>query len=284
MKFGVGMAIFWQEDYNLVRIIERLSDMGFKAIELYCEYPFLENWNDGDFKDEIEDIGNKIDECGLDVVTHATHYDVNISTWNDEVRSVAVGQVKKSVDAASLLGSDLVVVHPGYLPSKKFSREKTFRKMVESMKEVGRYSQDKGVSVGLENLKHSPKALCVEPDELVEAVDLIDMDNVGITFDIAHANSIPNMKPEQYLERVRDSVFHVHISDNRGDGMHYPIGVGNIDFKPILNGLLDMGFDGQITLEGWLPKWERKETLVQMSIEFLEDYLSEVRSSEVKSV
>ncbi|WGI16962.1 sugar phosphate isomerase/epimerase family protein [Methanonatronarchaeum sp. AMET-Sl] len=283
MKFGVGMAIFWHEDYDLIREIERLSEMGFESIEVYCEYPFLEKWNENGFRDELRVIRDKIEECGMDVVTHATHYDVNISTWNDEVRNVAINQVMKSIDAASILNSDIVVVHPGYLPSGKFSREKTLDKMVGSLKEVGRYAQEKDVRLGLENLRHSPKALCVEPEELSRAIDLVDMDNVGITFDIAHANSIPHMKPEEYLMAIKDDVYHVHISDNRGDGMHYPIGVGNIDFKPILRVLSDIEYDGQITLEGWLPKWERKETLVKLSIGFLKDYLMEIRPSEIES-
>ncbi|UOY09544.1 sugar phosphate isomerase/epimerase [Methanonatronarchaeum sp. AMET6-2] len=276
------MAIFWQENYDILREIERLAAMDFEAIEVYCEYPFLKRWNEDDYRDEVHEVSDKIDEFGLDVVTHGSHYDINLSTWNDEVRDVAVKQVKKSVDAACIMGSNKIVVHPGYLPSKKFDREKTLNRMVNSLREIGRYAGKHDISVGLENLRSTDKGLCVGPEELKKAIEMIGLSNVGVTFDIAHANSIPHLKPQEYLEYIKDDVVHVHISDNRGDGLHYPIGVGNIDFKPILRGLLDIDYDGQVTLEGWLPKWERKETLVKMSIVFLEDYLEDIRPKEVE--
>ena len=49
---------------------------------------------------------------------------------------------------------------------------------------------------------------------------------------------------------VADRVFHCHFSDNDGtSNVHWRPGKGKIDWKGVLQGLTEVGFDGVISIE-----------------------------------
>jgi sugar phosphate isomerase/epimerase len=78
---------------------------------------------------------------------------------------------------------------------------------------------------------------------------------LGLTLDVGHAELITRKNRSfEIIERLRDSICHVHLHDNRGgrgsdDDLHLPIGQGIIDFTRVLEALTISGYKGTMTLE-----------------------------------
>jgi sugar phosphate isomerase/epimerase len=67
--------------------------------------------------------------------------------------------------------------------------------------------------------------------------------------DVGHANLGRN-DHEAFCRQLGEHIRHVHFSDNRSSADHHmPLGVGNIDWKNVVDSLRAVGYDETITLE-----------------------------------
>ncbi len=280
MDLMIGLAAYWSNDEDISvadRILE-IKKMGYDNVEIYCGLPFFSGWNQENWIDEIHKIKRVLSEENMEAVVHAPHYDMNLAAWNPKIRKISVEQAIKGADVASMVDADILVVHPGYMPSTKFSKEGSIKNSLESMKKISEYAKSKDIKIGIENLSAGPKALCVWPKELINFVEAVNKDNIGITLDVAHANSIDGMTPIEYLEVVEKHFMHIHLSDNRGGDSHFPIGVGNIDFRRLIKKIREKDYQGFMTLEGWLPSTDSRDFFIQGGARIIENMIKEINA------
>jgi sugar phosphate isomerase/epimerase len=161
--------------------------------------------------------------------------------------------INESIMIAEELGSGVVVIHPGRINGDK---ERSFENMISNLSCIAKFAQDRNVLLGLENKEGTdPKNLCISASELVEAIERTASPNLGVTFDIGHANLTcegDQTKLRQFTKTIKDHVVHVHVHDNIGSrteqywgDMHRAPGKGMIDFSVL--GELD--FNGVYNLE-----------------------------------
>lgn len=161
--------------------------------------------------------------------------------------------MEESIELAAFFQSEIVVIHPGLVGD---DRQKSLESMVENLTRMAVFAANHGVMMGLENKEGTaPQNLCCEAAELVQAVEEVNSSNIGITFDLGHANLTTggdHNLTKQFMETVREWVVHVHVHDNMGiwtpdyDGdMHMAPGDGTADLS-VIEGL---GFDGIHNLE-----------------------------------
>lgn len=265
MKVGISTQIFWDyEKLDMEYILRHLADdLRFECAEIHCQSPMFKSWGTpeaGKTKEEIRDLLSTLD---IDVSLHAPYHDLNIATLNLGVRKEALNQIEECIETANYLDSKIVVVHPGYLASRKYLKKQVVDVMVSNFKRLAERSEDYDVLLCMENISSKPKALCVHIKEIRNICDLVDSDHFGVCLDAAHANTT-GLSPAHFAEELRDYVRHVHISDNTGIDDHLPIGLGNIDFERFLRALKP--YDGYIIIEGWMPRnqdyflrWDRKQ-------------------------
>lgn len=276
MEISIGQSIYWSNNSKITETLKHIHKLGFDNVEIYCGHPFIEGWEKEDYLKKMESIKDILVDRKMHPTVHAPHYDINIASWNSKIRKNGIKQIKKAIKSAKILGAKKTVVHPGYVSSRKFSREKSFKKMMKSLKEIDRYAKRKNIKLGLENLGWNPKALCTTPYEIKETIKYNDLENTGITFDVAHANSIPNWDPIDFFKEISAYVTHIHISDNRGEDSHHPIGVGNIDYETLLEYIDRTGYNGKLTLEGWLPKKDYTDEFVRTSVKIIRNILNKL--------
>jgi sugar phosphate isomerase/epimerase len=260
MKLGAAAAIWWDHDerpLDLEAALGEIRDLGFHSAELLCDCGFFPGWGTGELASEAQRVRSLVGSLGLKVTLHSPFYNLNISTWNEGLRRETMSQLRDSMELAHILGADIVVVHPGHLPSRKFTREGSYNNMVTNLRGLAKSSADYGVTLCLENMASSDKSLCIGSQEVRRVVEEIGSDALKICLDLAHVHS-SGERQEEYLRMVGDFVHHVHISDNRGGQEHLPIGEGTVDFK---NALKALGrYDRILNLEGWVTQ-NRRETV-----------------------
>ncbi|MGL4669572.1 MAG: sugar phosphate isomerase/epimerase family protein [Methanobacteriaceae archaeon] len=233
-----------------------LNDLGIDYIEILHEYP-----NDN--------IGNELLELintySFKYVVHSPISDVNIASRNLAIRTAAVNEIKKSIDLANILDSNIVVVHPGTIPFiARFDVENLINNTKNSLMSCSSYAKDLGVIIAVENMPNMDMFLYKDIFELNNFINEFNDSSIAMTMDIAHANSSGFSINDCYF----DSVKHIHLSDNNGIvDSHDSLGKGNIDFKSAIDLFKNKRYNGIYTLE-----LNNKEDILK-SIDYLNEIL-----------
>jgi sugar phosphate isomerase/epimerase len=183
----------------------------------------------------------------MDLQVHVPIGDVNIGSISDRMRDAAVEEVIGALKFAAEVGADPVTVHPGHFsPTSRGNTELLNKRMMDSIRKIGKAAEDLGIVAGLENMPNFPFAHIKHPGELLET---IEGTGLFITFDIGHASTCDNLAGFLYPGIV-DLVKNVHIHDNFGKmDDHVALGNGNIDLPMVVRELEGLGFTGSYIIE-----------------------------------
>ncbi len=178
--------------------------------------------------------------------------DLDPSHPNEAARRFAVDTFKSEGDLALELGGPLVVVHcsgivpEGYTVSAEEQdlRRRQLRKSAEELSEFGRRQ---GVRYAMENL---PPYHFVGSDVagLAQLLAELDSPNVGMCFDVAHANLAGD--PIQAIRAGVAETIYVHICDNHGKSDdHLMPFLGRIDWRGFAQAMQAGRYTGVLMLE-----------------------------------
>ncbi|SFM42169.1 sugar phosphate isomerase/epimerase family protein [Methanolobus profundi] len=211
-------------------------------------------------KDILDAILDELSTLDLKTSLHAPYF-ADVPTYPKDVvvDTASMGGrefrlIRESIELAAKLGSNAIVLHPGRVGN---DREACFNRMVSNLKILASDAEDSGVMLGLENKEGTSTGnLCCDANELVRAVEEVNSDNLGATFDIGHANLTcagDSTKLREFAKTMAPYVIHVHVHDNGGvwtndyDGdEHLAPGSGTVDYT-VLNEL--KGYNGIFNME-----------------------------------
>jgi len=122
------------------------------------------------------------------------------------------------------------------------------------------YAQNRGMTLAIENagrILHSYPPTIRELKQLVQ-----ELEGAKVTFDIGHAHLTERRAGKrtevtiaEHIRNMRKQIVHLHIHDNHGRmDDHLPPGDGNINFKPIVDAIREIKYDGFIIAEFWDPQ------------------------------
>lgn len=129
-------------------------------------------------------------------------------------------------------------VQPGEAPEGAWERTVGFFQNVLDL------AAEREVVVGMEPLPRAQTNFVNTKDEAVRLVDAIDHPNFRLTLDCKAMTAEATPAP-RLIREAADMLVHCHANDDNG---RYP-GTGGIDFPPILRALLDIDYDGWLSLE-----------------------------------
>ncbi|WP_340819232.1 sugar phosphate isomerase/epimerase family protein [Methanolobus sp. WCC4] len=229
------------------------------SVELYM--PKLGVYRDSVLqKDILAAILDELSTFDLNTSLHAPYF-ADVPTYPKDVvvDTASMGErefrlIRESIELASELGSNAIVLHPGRFDE---NHEACFDRMVSNLKVLAADAEDSGVMLGLENKEGTSTGnMCCEVNELIRAVEEVNSDNLGATFDIGHANLTcggDSTKLREFAKTLAPHVVHVHVHDNGGvwtneyDGdEHLAPGAGKVDYT-VLNEL--KGYKGIFNME-----------------------------------
>ncbi|MDR2967493.1 MAG: sugar phosphate isomerase/epimerase [Methanobacteriaceae archaeon] len=244
MKIGVSSLSFYKE--NILNNLEFIEGLNVDYFEILKDYP----------NDKIDN--DILKSYNLKYTVHSPFIDLNLSSLNRNIQKLSIAEIKKSIDLARELESEIVVVHPGSVPflSRPFEKE-ILAISKESIKICGDYGKDLGVKVAIENMPNIEGFLYQNVFKLNELLEELEM---TMTLDLAHAITNGFKENELYF----DSVKHIHLSDNNHEfDEHLSLGEGSIDFKAVIDIFNKNNYDGVYTIEVY-----DKESVVK-SVEYL---------------
>lgn len=230
MKIGASTLATFND--SLKDSLEFIESLGIEYAELLHQYPNEEF----DF--------NILNSFNLQYTIHAPFMDVNIASLSSKSRANSIEQIKDSINLANEIDAGVVVVHPGLVPFLlKDQPEKIYEIADKSIEELGKYSDDLGITTTIENMPAFESMIYQDMNRLNETLEKFDM---GMTLDIGHAHHSGISPNEMYF----DSIKHIHVHDNFGDDdSHLAFGEGSIDLKGIINDFEKKNYDGIYIIE-----------------------------------
>ncbi|MEM4160809.1 MAG: sugar phosphate isomerase/epimerase family protein [Thermoplasmata archaeon] len=165
----------------------------------------------------------------LKLQVHAPLSDINIASINRRMKEASVKEIKEAIIFARQIGASLVTVHPGHKSPMTVEHVNIVYALTnESLKELAKFGEEMGVRIALENMPDMGVAICKRPEEVLEAIRGTD---IGLCFDVGHANTNHNI--EKFFE-LSHLFLNVHLHDNDGKkDSHSTVGEGTIKFKSL---------------------------------------------------
>lgn len=254
MKLSTSTGDFSWYAENVAGKVKYFRGSKFKYINLEQTGAIPEFLEDSDFgwRKLAEDWQEAAEYAGVTyVVSHAPCLNV-FERPDEEDYAVKVRAIRRSIEICGMLKIPRIVVHMGM--EDRFSRQKFFvenKKFYEKLFDV---AEKHNVMILTENDTDSSYEKLSTGKEMREFIDYVDHPLFAACWDTAHGNLNEKAKQEgQYesLVALGDKLKGLHISDNFGDGAHHhswPF-AGIINFDSILQGLLDVKYDGFFNFE-----------------------------------
>lgn len=251
MRLATSTGDFsWYVD-SITKKVESFQDGKFKYINLEQTGSIPEFMCDGDsWKRLAGEWENAAEKAGVTfVVSHAPCLH-NPVLNDEETYKTNIRAIRRSIELCHILGIDRIVVHA--CASEAFSKEGfyTYNKMFYS--DLLDLAEKYNIMLLTENWDSNQYHFSTGK-EIRDFLDYMDHPLLAACWDTAHGNIDPVAREIGQYENIiaiGDKLKGVHISDNFGDCHHHtwPF-AGIINFDAVMQGLLDVEYDGYFTFE-----------------------------------
>ncbi len=241
---------------SILAFIDQLKKEGFDAAE---PISLKDTWPDADAMDNAKRIKEKLDENEMACSCYSLA--VNMLTNPD-----ALKLLKKTVDIAAVVGAPYVhhtmELHYRHQDLPIWQNvEDTF---VEISREIAEYAGEKGITCIYEDQGF----LINTPERLGRLLSRVNLPNTGVCLDVGNS-LFYDISAEQYAGIFGNVIKNVHIKDYllkstfpgyarewvktiSGNYLYDCVpGHGVVDFEKIFTILLENGYDGYYSLEGY---------------------------------
>jgi sugar phosphate isomerase/epimerase len=275
MKLGFVSAIL--PEYTLDQVLSFAHKTGFSSVELMC-------WPPGKADRKYAGVTH-IDVTSLSMdgiekiqdllaihqvsISGLGYYPNSLSADRAEAE-MAVGHIRKVIDAAAALGINQVNSFVGRDPS--LSVDANWPRFLETWRPLVAHAESKNVRIGIENCPMlftqdewpGGKNLATTPAIWRRMFEDIPSPNFGFNYDPSHMiwQQMDYLAP---LYEFRDRLFHVHAKDARIDRqaldqhgvLSYPKlwhtpkipGLGDVRWGAFFGALSDTGYSGHVAIE-----------------------------------
>ena len=178
-------------------------------------------------------------------------------------------------DFASKLGVDCVGLHLGFVPHDESDDD--YAGIVEVTRQLCDHCLGHSQFVHLETGQETAEGL-------LNFIAAVDRENLKINFDPANMILYGSGDPIEALRMVGKHVRSVHCKDGKWSdqpgvtwGQEVPLGEGDVAIESYLKTLLEIGYDGPLTIEREIPEDpQRQKAEIGAAIDLLSRYRSEL--------
>lgn len=225
LGFTSGQLVVWDMDFytdeNLAGLRQALAEEEFEVTAFWCGWSGPVVWK----------------------------YPFNYQTLGlvpDWLRERRLEDLRRGALFAHKLGVSTVVTHLGFIPDDPFDHR--YIAIVQALKLLCGELAERGQRFAVETGEELPITLGI-------LINDVGLDNIGVNFDPANLLSSGRANPNDAMELLSRRIFGMHGKDavpakfGESGGRQTPIGEGRVDFRRLIDQLIEAGYDGDITIE-----------------------------------
>jgi sugar phosphate isomerase/epimerase len=173
-------------------------------------------------------------------------HEPTLMTADPAARARRVQFYRDAIDIARELGSDCVSIWSGVL-REPLDDEAASARLIDGLRQVCDYADSRQVPIAFEP---EPGMFIDRMDRFEQLLARFDAPALKLTLDIGHLHCQGETPIASHIHRWRDRLANVHIEDMRhGIHEHLMFGEGEIDFRPVLEELIAIGYQGLVQVE-----------------------------------
>ena len=257
MKLAIETYVL-QNRFDAKTAIKMIKEAGFDAFD----YTFLyENEQNSMLKEDYLEracaLKEYADELGIPCnQAHASADFRYVDPIDPACESYL--RVLRSIEAASVLGAENIVVHPMGLylfpdnPDVICRNRAFFKSLIPVCEKFNMH-------VAVENLFNGNAPVLGDPEIMNDFIESLDSDRFTICLDLGHL-AFTGFTPPEVIRKTNPKylkALHVH-DNNMVEDLHLLPGDGNLNWQEITSALGEIGYDGDFNLEvtGFLEQSE----------------------------
>lgn len=236
-KFGISIGLVVKDRMGV------FMENGINYMEFRISKP-----HDKEFSlSLIEEVIKEREKYGFEIRTchlpFSEGFDLSVIEEADRIR--AVENQKEMVNWLSVLRPQMLVLHPSRGEVSYEMRALRKEALIKSLKEFAPYCKKMGMRVALENL--TPGNLLMSSGDLLEVIEAVGEDNIGICFDVNHLFAESH---RDFIKKAGKHIITMHISDNDGiKERHFEPGDGVLDWHEIFSLMDEIDYDSTMICE-----------------------------------
>jgi sugar phosphate isomerase/epimerase len=245
--------------HDLLDAIALLAEIGYQGVSITLDHGAL-NPFDARLDSQLAQVSSALQKNGLRCVIETggrflldprVKHEPTLVTADAAGRQRRIDFLCRAIDIAAELRADCVSLWSGILRDEAGVAAGMAR-LVEGLGSVLTYADGKGVDLAFEP----------EPGMLIDtlaaydrlqatlAARQIDTARLGLTIDVGHLHCQGELPIAAKIREYAGPLANVHIEDMRaGIHEHLMFGEGEIDFRPVIAALAEIGYDGFLSVE-----------------------------------
>jgi len=234
----------WVPAYTLDETIKRVAALGYDGIEIGAAAPHA-------FPAHLtparrREVRKLLDEHGIDLSSMLPAPSGgpgnNPASPCSEERKHTIAHYKELIELTAEWGGKTLIYLPGW-QIYGTTRRQAWQWSREALTEIAQTAGEHGITLVIEPTAHDSN-LCESADDAIELMEDVSSEAVKLMFDTFHVIYRRDVITD-YVYRMGQNLRHVHVSDND----RLPPGAGSADFPAFVDALIDIGYDGYLTME-----------------------------------
>ncbi len=236
--------------------IKLLKEVGFDAFDMPffgMAYDKKHPMNGDNYLEFAKEIRSYADKYGLPC--NQAHAPFGSSNGDPEFDKYRFDQLVRSMEGASVMGADVIVIHPKQHLKYSLHAEELKQMNIEFYKSLVPYCEKFGIKVAVENMWQYEEGVgvvdstCSQAREFCEYVDAINSPWVIACLDVGHV-VITGEDMDKIITSLgsRLQALHVHDNDRVNDTHTLPYTL-KIDFDGFATSLGKIGYEHDFTFE-----------------------------------
>jgi sugar phosphate isomerase/epimerase len=254
-KWPIG--VFASIDAGLGVKLEVAHELGIPTIQLHAPHASSRTRENADrFLSRLGELGITLTAVfgGFEGESYADIPTVKrtVGLVPPATRAARTQEMREIADFARLLGCDVAALHVGFVPHDK--SDPLYGEIVEVIRGLCDHCKGNGQRLHLETGQESA-------DALLGFLQDVGRENLFVNFDPANMILYGSGEPLPALKKLGRYVKSVHCKDAKwaarpGEewGCEVPFGQGDVNAEAFLKTLLELGFDGALTIEREIPQ------------------------------
>jgi sugar phosphate isomerase/epimerase len=244
-------------NFSFAEAAQRIKSAGFAGIEIMADVPHA--WPAYLLPEQKRTLKKQIDDNGLQI-SNVNAFMMNAindhrqkywhPSWIEPYlpyRRVRIDHTFRALDLAKELGAPCITTEPGgpLEPGQKW--EEALEIFCESLRPVADHARAIGVPLLVEP---EPGLLIETAAQYERFAEVFNHKGIGLNFDIGHMYCVKD-DPATAIKQLAKHIRHVHLEDIAASRVHHHLvpGKGAIEFKPVIDALKEMNYQGWVTIE-----------------------------------